>query len=99
MNKKKMSVSEIRDNIGQVLEEAHYGHKHFVVTRRGRPYAVIVDGDEYNSMGATLEEMADPEALKALKEAKADSKAGRTKNFEEVFDYVPKFRSRRKKAG
>jgi hypothetical protein len=38
-----------------------------------------------NCLMATLEEMADPGALRALREAEADAKAGRVYSYEEVF--------------
>lgn len=47
-------------------------------------------------MTATLEEMADPQALRALREAQADTKAGRMYTYREVFGHPPP-RERRKK--
>lgn len=47
-------------------------------------------------MNATLEEMADPHALRALREAQADTKAGRIYTYHEVFGHRPP-RERRKK--
>lgn len=45
---------------------------------------------------ATLEEMADPGALRALREAQADARAGRMYSYEDVFGRPP-LRHRRKK--
>lgn len=45
---------------------------------------------------ATLEEMADPGALRALREAQADVKAGRVYSYEDVFGHPP-LRERRKR--
>ncbi|MBI4743937.1 MAG: type II toxin-antitoxin system Phd/YefM family antitoxin [Actinobacteria bacterium] len=92
---KTITVSEARDTIGQVLEEAHYAHRRFIVTRRGRPYAVILGVDEYNNLMSTLEEMADPGAVKALKESEADYKAGKIYSFDETFGYIPKQKSKK----
>ncbi len=42
MNKKKtISVAEIRDNIGQILEDVKYNNSSYIITRRGKPYAQI----------------------------------------------------------
>jgi len=43
----------------------------------------------YYSLMATLEEMTDPDARRALREARADAKAGRFHTYEEVFGHRP----------
>lgn len=51
--------------------------------------AVVIGVEEYNSIMATLEEMADPSALRALREAQEDARAGRIYTYEEVFGRPP----------
>lgn len=47
--------------------------------------------------GMTLEEMADPGALRALREAKADAKAGRFHTYEEVLGHPPRREAHRRR--
>lgn len=60
-----------------------------VITCDGTPSAVLLGAQEYNSLMTTLEEMADPGALRALREAQADVKAGRLYTYEDVFGHPP----------
>jgi len=48
-------------------------------------------------MMATLEEMADPGALRALREAQADAKAGRVYAYEDVFGHPPLREARKRR--
>ncbi|NLU50086.1 MAG: type II toxin-antitoxin system Phd/YefM family antitoxin, partial [Syntrophomonadaceae bacterium] len=42
-----LSPIEVRDRLGQIIEEAYYSGKQFVIARRGRPMAAIVPISEY----------------------------------------------------
>ena len=72
----------------KLLRDAEAG-KQIIVSRNGKPIAVVIGTREYNSIMATLEEMADPRALRALREAQEDSAAGRIYTYEEVFGHPP----------
>jgi prevent-host-death family protein len=82
------SVREAHRRLPKLLRDAESG-KQIVVSRRGKPVAVLIGAEEYNSIMATLEEMADPSALRALREAQEDAKAGRIYTYEEVFGHPP----------
>jgi prevent-host-death family protein len=82
-------VKEAHQKLPQLLRNAESG-KQIVLGRKGKPIAVLMGVNDYNSVMATLEEMADPRALRALREAQADSKAGRIYTYEEVFGHPPR---------
>ena len=83
-----VGVKEAHRILPKLLRDAEAG-KQIVVSRKGKPVAVVIGAKEYNSIMATLEEMADPRALRALREAKEDSAAGRIYTYEEVFGHPP----------
>ena len=83
-----VGVKEAHQQLTKLIRAAEDGQQ-VVITREGHPVAVLLGTDEYNSLMATLEEMADPEALRALREAQADAKAGRLYSYEEVFGHPP----------
>jgi prevent-host-death family protein len=84
-----IGVKEAHQKLPQLLRNAESG-KQIVLGRKGKPIAVLMGVNDYNSVMATLEEMADPRALRALREAQADSKAGRIYTYEEVFGHPPR---------
>ncbi len=85
---KTVGVKEAHQQLTKLIRAAEKGDQ-VVITREGTPVAVLLSTDKYNSMMATLEEMADPGALRALREAQADAKAGRVYAYEDVFGHPP----------
>jgi antitoxin YefM len=83
-----VGVKEAHQQLTKLIRAAEGGQQ-IVITREGSPVAVLLGTDDYNSLMATLEEMADPEALRALREAQADSRAGRLYTYEDVFGHPP----------
>jgi len=85
---KVVGVKEAHQQLARLIRSAEDGQQ-IVITRDGIPSAVLLGAREYNSLMATLEEMADPGALRALREAQTDAKAGRVYSYEEVFGHSP----------
>jgi prevent-host-death family protein len=83
-----IGVKEAHRKLPRLLREVETGRQ-IVLGRKGKPVAVMIGVREYNSIMATLEEMADPRALRALREAQEDSAAGRIYTYEEVFGHPP----------
>ena len=92
-----VGVKEAHQQLTKLIRAAERGDQ-IVITREGAPVAILLGTDEYNSMMATLEEMADPGALRALREAQADAKAGRVYAYEDVFGRSPLREVRRRRA-
>ncbi len=90
-----VGVKEAHQRLAKLIRDAEKGHQ-VVITRDGIPAAILLGAEDYNALMATLEEMADPGALRALREAQADTKAGRIYSYEEVFGSPP-LRERRKR--
>ncbi|MCR4418595.1 MAG: type II toxin-antitoxin system Phd/YefM family antitoxin [Clostridia bacterium] len=51
-----LSPIEVRDRLGQIIEEAYYTGKEFIIARRGRPMAAIVPVSEYEKWEREREE-------------------------------------------
>lgn len=83
-----VGVKEAHQRLARLIHAAERGDQ-VVITRDGTPAAVLMGAREYSSLVATLEEMADPGALRALREAQADSRAGRLYTYKEVFGHPP----------
>jgi prevent-host-death family protein len=82
-----ISATEAANNFGRLIDEAARGISQFVVTRMGRPRAVVIGIDQYlELMDAleTFEEQNDPEFMAGLAEAREDIRLGRTYTLEEL---------------
>jgi prevent-host-death family protein len=91
-----VGVKEAHQQLTKLIRAAEEGEQ-VVITRDGTPSAVLLGVAEYNSVMATLEEMADPGALRALREAQADAKAGRVYSYKEVFGHPPLRHARKRR--
>ena len=76
--------TEARARLSELLDELEARHEHVVITRNGRPAAVVLSTDEYEALEETLEILQDDETLSALRESEEDVKSGRLFSLEEV---------------
>lgn len=93
---KTVGVKEAHRQLARLVHAAEEGEQ-VVITRDRIPVAVLLGAGEYNSLMATAEEMADPGALRALREAQADAGAGRIYSYEDVFGRPPRRVSRKRR--
>jgi prevent-host-death family protein len=59
------------------LDELERRHEHVVITRNGRPSAVLIPAAELEAIDETLEVLQDEDILQALRESEEDVKARR----------------------
>lgn len=69
--------TEARSNLTEILDELQARREHVLITRNGRPAAVLLSADEYESLEETLEILQDKELLDALRRSERDGVAGR----------------------
>ena len=55
-----------------------------LITRNGRPAAVMLSADEYESLEETLEILQDKDLMDALKRSEADVRAGRLTSLRDL---------------
>ncbi len=76
--------TEARARLTELLDEIEARHEHVVITRNGRPAAVVLSTEEYEALEETLEILQDEETLEALRESERDVQAGRLSSLDEV---------------
>jgi antitoxin YefM len=69
--------TEARSILSELLDEVTERQEHVVITRNGRPAAVVLSSEEYEALAETLAVLEDDETLEALRESEADVQAGR----------------------
>ena len=70
------SLTEARNRLSEIVDDVVATGSDYVITRHGRPSAVVVGYDEYESLLETLNILSDPETMANLDEAAADVAAG-----------------------
>ena len=69
--------TEARANLTELLDALEDKQEHVLITRNGRPSAVMLSADEYESLEESLEILQDKDLMEALKRSEGDVRAGR----------------------
>jgi len=81
---KVVPVREFRRNLASLLSDVADRRDHVVVTRNGKPAAVVVPVDEYEDLEETAEILSDPDTVAAIEEGLAAVERGDTMPWEDV---------------
>ena len=65
------SLRDVRDHLSEVIDRVEHQHERVVVTRNGKPAAVIMSPEDLAQMQETIDVLSDPEALADIREADA----------------------------
>ena len=76
--------TEARARLTELLDDVEARHEHVVITRKGRPAAVVISPDEWDAIEETLDVLQDEKTLAALRESEEDVRAGRLFTLDEV---------------
>jgi len=79
-----LPLTEARKDLSKIVDEVSAAHEHVVITKQGKPEAVVLSADEFDSWQETLDIMADKKAMAAIARAERDIKAGRMRSWEDV---------------
>ena len=76
--------TDARATLSDLLDLVENEQEHVVITRKGRPVAIVMSVDEWESWEETIDVLSDPEAMDALRASEEDVKAGRLVDLEAV---------------
>lgn len=65
------SLRDVRDHLSEVIDRVEHQHERVVVTRNGKPAAVIVSPEDLAQLQETIDVLSDPQALADIREADA----------------------------
>ena len=64
-----LPLAQVKSKFSEMVDRVEHTHDRIVVTRNGRPAAVMISPDELASLEDTLELLSDPEAMRELDDA------------------------------
>ena len=81
---KVVPLTEARATLSDLLDLVQGEEEEIVITRNGKPVAVLVSAAAWESMEETIEILSDPELLADLEASEQDVQAGRVVSLDEV---------------
>lgn len=83
---KTLSLSEVKTRLPELVTGVQEREEEVVVTKNGRPAAVLINVDEYTRLKETLGMLSDPVLMKQISRSKSFYRTGRKGlTFEDVF--------------
>lgn len=83
---KTLSLSEVKTRLPELVAGVQEREEEVVVTKNGRPAAVLVNVQEYARLKETLDVLSDPALMQQIAGSRAFYKAGKKGlSFEDVF--------------
>lgn len=81
-----LPISEVKARLPELVNRVQERDDEVVVTRNGRPAAVLVNYAEYERLKESLDVLADPELMRQIEQSRGFYAAGgRGETFEDVF--------------
>jgi len=83
---KTLPLSEVKPRLPELVAGVEEREEEVVVTKNGRPAAVLVNVHEYARLKETLDVLSDPDLMNQIAESRAFYKSGKKGlSFEDVF--------------
>ncbi len=79
-----LPLAEIKAHLSEIVDRVEREHERVVLTRNGRPAAVIMSPADLEALEDTLDLLSDPRALKEIKAARDDLAKGRVVTADEL---------------
>jgi prevent-host-death family protein len=93
-----LPISELKARLPELVTGVEEREEEIIVTRNGRPAAMLVSYAEYERLKETLDVLSDPDLMRQIRESEAHFRSGKKSlSFEEVFGepLVPRRKRRR----
>ena len=81
-------LSQAKAQLSRIADEVHSTRERITITKNGRSYLVLMSSDDLESIEATLELLAHPDAVRRVNEARDDLDAGRVTSGDEMAELI-----------
>jgi len=81
---KNITLKKLRPSLPRVVDEIDSKMDRFIITRRGKPVALMMAIDDYESLLETLSILSDAKMMKKIKQAEKEIKGGKVKSLDKI---------------
>lgn len=82
--KKTLPVTEVREKLTNLVDEVNNKFEQIVITKNGRPRALLMAVDEFDFWQETIEILSDKKLMRDIKQAEKEYHEGKTIPWEKV---------------
>ena len=95
---KTLPISEVKARLPELVAGVMEREEEIVVTRNGKPAAVLVNVDEYERLKETLDVLSDPDLMQQIRASERYfARGGKGLSFEQVFGETQRRAKKRKR--
>lgn len=71
-----LPLADVKNRLSEVVERLQREHGRVVITKHGRPAAVVLSVEDLEGLEETLELLSDPHAMRRIRQAQKDIASG-----------------------
>lgn len=71
-----MALRDVKNRLSEVVDQVEREHDRVVITRHGKPAAVVISTEDLDSLEETLEVMSRPKLIAQVRDSLAELAAG-----------------------
>lgn len=76
-----LPLADVKNRLPEVVERLEREHGRVVITKHGRPAAVVLSVEDLEGLEETLELLSDPAAMRRIRQARKESEAGKVQEL------------------
>lgn len=76
-----MSLADVKNRLSEVVDRLEREHGRVVITKHGRPAAVVMSMDDLEGLEETLDILSDPKLMRRIRKAEAEIAAGQAEEL------------------
>ena len=81
---KTVTLKNLRPRLPEIIDEVDSKLDRFIITKRGKPTALLMAIDDYESILETLDVLSDRKLMKKIKQAELDIRTKKVKKLHEI---------------
>lgn len=78
-----LPLADVQSRLSELVDGVEAEHRRIVITRHGKPAAVLIAPDDLDALEDTLDLLSDAEAMASLRRAQDDIAPGRVERLSE----------------
>ena len=81
---KSVTLKALRPKLPKIIDDIDSRMDRFIITKRGKPVAIMISVDDYESILETLDVLSNTHLMKKIKKAEAQVRNGRVKMLDQI---------------